>query len=191
MTSSTASTLTRGLAWCALLASTFAAPSLAQEIGISGELERTAQTSPDEKRAYADTANAEIDAAVRTMTRIVDTARRDGAAEQIQCANTKLTAGRALREVSESAAVAMRARLDAGDLERADHEFRKIAVALSKARMLLAEAERCGDSGALRSGQTTLVVEGGEVGSDADTQSPEYPLEFDVDFDPPQASPFF
>lgn len=161
------------------------------EVGVVGDLERTASTTPEEKMDYASAANTEVDEVVKSITKLVEAARRDSDVEQLQCLNNKLTAVRALRGVSESAEDAMQKRLEAGDLERADHEFRKIAVALAKARQLMAEAERCTDSGALRDGSTTLVVEGGEVGSDEDTKSPEFPVEYDVSFDPPDASPFF
>ena len=186
----------RVLGGLALLCTAFTftlSPAYAQdgEVGVVGDLERTASTSPEEKLEYAAAANVEVDEVVSAISKLVEAARRDADVEQLQCLNNKLTAVRALRGVSESAEDAMQKRLEAGDLERADHEFRKIAVALAKARQLIAEAERCTDSGALRDGSTTLVVEGGEVGSDDDTKAPVYPTEFDVDFDPPDASPFF
>lgn len=185
--------LCRGAVVLVLGLSVAITPASAQdgEIGVVGDLERVASTSPEEKIDYASSANAEVDEVVKAITKLVEAARRDSDVEQQQCLSNKLTAVRALRGVSESAESAMQQRLEAGDLERADHEFRKIAVALAKARQLMAEAERCTDSGALRDGSTTLVVEGGEVGSDEDTQAPEYPVEYDVDFDPPDASPFF
>lgn len=181
--------LSQALLLVAMVAGT--APAFGQELGVSGELERVATTTPQEKVDYGNAALVEIDGAVRSISRLAEASRREGNVEQLQCHNTKLTAVRALRQVSESAQGAMQERLDAGDLERADHEFRKIAVALAKARQLLAEAERCGDTAALRDGVTTVIVEGGEVGSDADTRQPVYEPEFDVDFDPPDASPFF
>lgn len=161
------------------------------EVGIVGDLERTASTTPEEKLDYAASANTEIATAADTISRLLEAARRNNDPDQIQCVSNKLTAVRALRGVSESASDAMAQRLEAGDAGRADHEFRKIAVALAKSRQLLSEAQYCTDSGGLQDGQTSLIVEGGEVGSEADIKAPEYPNDYDVDFDPPDASPFF
>ncbi len=97
--------------------------------------------------------------AVKAVSKMLEGARRESNVEHLQCLTNRLTAIRALVQVSETAEVAMKDALSAGESERADHEFRKIAVALTKTRQLLAEAERCMDDPDLRSGDTKLKVE--------------------------------
>jgi len=122
---------------------TLAFPFYSFAAGVSGELERSASTSPKEKLEYASDSNSEMRDAVKTVSRMLESAKRDSNVERLQCLNSRLTSIRALVQVSEAAEMAMRGALSKGQQERADHEFRKIAVALTKSRQLLAEAERC------------------------------------------------
>ncbi len=161
--------------------------ALAQEPGVSGELERVATTSPEEKISYSATALEEMRNGIKSVTKLVETARRDGDVEKLQCVTNRLTAMRALLQVSEAADGSMQEALANSEPEKGDHEFRKIAVALSKSRQLLAEAERC-YTVAPTSGEETIVsVEGGTPGDD-DIQT--HFNDLDVGVTPPEASPF-
>ena len=165
-----------------------ASPAMAQETGITGDIERYASSSPQEKIDYAATSNEEIREIIKAVAKMVEDARRENAVEQLQCVNSKLIAIRSLQQVSEAAESAMNTALGEGNVERADHEFRKIAVALSKSRALRAEAERCGLDSGMESGDTIIDVEGGD---DAEVDElREDVFEGDIDFDPPEASPF-
>ncbi len=174
-----------------LLAASFmtASPALAQETGVSGTLERSSSTSPQEKLAYAASSNSEMRDAVKSVSKLLEGARRESNVERLQCLSSRLNAIRALVQVSESAEIAMKDALSNGQAERADHEFRKIAVALTKTRQLLAEAERCMDESGLLSGDTILETSGGIADEGDDTQ--DEPIDsFDLGYDPPEASPF-
>lgn len=163
-------------------------PSYAQDPGISSELERTASTSPQEKADYAAGANVEMRAAVKSITKLLDAARRDSDLEALQCLTNRLTSVRALAQVSESAELSMQDSLDAGEAEKAGHEFRKIAVALHKTRQLLAEAERCTDEGGPEGSDVTTDVISGDYD---DTDSLLEEVELPPLIDPDPVSPFF
>lgn len=163
--------------------------AIAQETGVSGELERSASTTPQEKLTYALEANEEIRISIRGISKMVETARRENNVERLQCLNSRLTAIRALVQVSESAEVAMKEALAVGRTDRADHEFRKIAVARTKTRQLQAEADRCIEDSSARVGETSVVVEGGDLGDESDLNAVPFDP-FDLGFDPPEASPF-
>lgn len=152
----------RTLATGAFLALLVGGVAIAQEpTGVSSEVERTASTSPQEKIAYAEASNTEIREAEKQISRLLEQARKDGDAEAIECLINKLTSVRALLQVSESAEVSMRDAIAAGEEEKANHEFRKIAVAVSKTRQLLAEAQRCAADQDLESGTTLVDWESG------------------------------
>ena len=138
--------------------------------------------------AYAEASNQEIREAEKQIARLLEQARKDGDAEAIECLINRLTSVRALLQVSESAEVSMRDAIAAGEEEKANHEFRKIAVAVSKTRMLLAEAQRCAADQDLASGQTLVdwesrLDDGGDFG-EVDVN------DLDIAVDPPQVSPF-
>lgn len=137
--------------------------------GVTSELERTSSTSPEEKTAYAEAGNNEIAEAEKTVSKLLEAAKREGNTEAVQCITTKLTSLRALQQVSEAAEASMLEALEAGNDEKASHEFRKVAVAVSKTRMLLAEAQRCDQDQTLDPGvsvvewETTLDEEAPEI----------------------------
>lgn len=164
--------------------------AMAQETGVTGELERAASTTPQEKLDYAVDANEEMRSAIKSISKLVEVARRENNVETLQCLNTRLTAMRALLQVSEGAEVALNETLAAGEAERADHEFRKVAVARTKTRQLLAEAEQCTQEGGLTRGDGTVVTVEGELSGD-DSDMDAVPFDpFDLGIDPPEASPF-
>lgn len=156
--------------------------------GVTSDIERTATTTPQEKIAYAEASNQEIRDAEKTIARLLDQARKDADAEAIECLVNRLTSVRALLQVSESAEIAMKDAIAAGTDEKADHEFRKIAVAVSKTRMLLAEAQRCASDQQVESG-TTLVDWESAIADEDDLGDLEID-DFDIGLDPPQVSPF-
>lgn len=184
-------------AWTALAAAAAVAlpmsiaESLAQDApatGVTSELERTASTSPQEKIAYAEVSNQEIRDAEKQITRLLEQARKDNDAEAIECLVNRLTSVRALQQVSESSEVAMKDAIAAGLDEKANHEFRKIAVAISKTRMLLAEAQRCATEQQVEPGQT--LVDWEAALADEGDLDPLDVTDFTLGLDPPQVSPF-
>jgi hypothetical protein len=154
--------------------------------GLMGELERVASTTPEEKVKYASDGLAEMSNDVRAVTKMLEAARKEpDSAKKVQCLANILTSMRALLAVSQKADVAMQKDLATGALELADHEFRKIAVALSRTRNLMFEAERCTASPESQSGRTDVTVEGDE--GDEDDLIGEA---IDIDVNLPDISPF-
>lgn len=173
----------------ALLCAGLAGPAFAQDSGVSGDLERTATATPQEKLQYAQDAVEELRGAVTQTQKMLEDAQKNGETEQIECLAKRLNDLKTLAQVTESAEAAMRVSLEAGNQERASHEMRKIAVALSKARQLSLEAQACMDDSGVATGQTVVQREGGFEGEEDETE----PLTVDVldqGYDPPDASPF-
>jgi hypothetical protein len=159
----------------------------AQEPGVVGELERVASTTPQEKIQYSADALEQMRNGIKSVTKLVETARRDGDVEKLQCVTNSLTSMRALLQVSEKASVQMQEALNGNNAALADHELRKIAVAKSRSDQLLAEAERCYTQQPADGEDTIVRVEGGVEGDD-DVVTDFNDL--DVGIDPPEASPF-
>jgi len=181
------STVIVGLLFGTLVA---AAPAIAQDSGVMGDLERTATATPQEKLQYASDAADEQRAALQQVQKLLDDARRQGETERIECLNERLTQVRALAQVTELAETAMREALASGQRDRADHEMRKIAVALGKTRQLVVEAQACVDDSSVASGGgTSVTVEGGMSGEGNETDQVTVDV-MDQGFDPPQQSPF-
>lgn len=178
--------------WVAVLAVGLlgsAGGALAQDAGVSGELERSAGASPQEKLDYASDAAEEQRGALKEIQTLIDDATRQGEAERLDCLTERLSQIRALAQVTELAETSMRDSLAAGQTERADHEMRKIAVALGKTRQLMLEAKACVDEAGVASGETTVRVDG-ELAEGGDETSPLSVDVMDQGFDPPQQSPF-
>jgi hypothetical protein len=77
-----------------------------------------------------------------------------------------------------------------GNDERAEHEFRKIAIALSKVRQFVAEAEACVGQGGAVDGDTDVTVDVQGITDDSDdTEGTDTDGEIIGD-DPPNTSPF-
>ena len=150
-----------------------AAPALAQTPGISGELEQSSTTSPKEKTQFTDAALAEIEDSVKTVEGLLTAAEKEKNVEEIECLTRKLTPMRALLEVSRQSGNTMRQALASNDTVHADQEFRKVAVALTKAREFLAEAQACtGDTGVERGDASSTVTDNGENTVDAEIDIP-------------------
>ena len=82
----------------------------------------------------------------------------------------------------------MRDAIAAGLDEKANHEFRKVAVAVSKTRMLLAEAQRCATDQQVEPGQTLVDWESA-LADETDLDNLDV-TDFTIGNDPPQVSPF-
>ncbi|MDP6933053.1 MAG: hypothetical protein QGG40_09060 [Myxococcota bacterium] len=157
---------------------------------VAGELAQSSTTTPKEKLEFASAALDEMRSAVKSSEKMLTNAQREDDVEMSQCLRNKMASMRALAEVSEGARGAMQEALASSNMERAEHEFRKVAVAVSKVRQFMAEAEACLGEGAARPGTTEVEVtvegitdvEDDTVGSDAEVGV--------VGVDPPQTSPF-
>lgn len=157
--------------------------------GARSELFRVAeQTSPQQKAGYAASANQEIREADRTVDRLVQTARKSGDAKAVECLVSRQTAVQALLSVSTASEANLQAALSAGMTQKAELEFRKIAVALSKTRMLVAESQRCAATRTNQSG--TTVVDWASILREVEELANEEVSAMNLGFDPPQVTPF-
>lgn len=172
-----------------LVSALTSAPAWAQEGGFTSELERVADASPEEKVAYVEASVREIEDSHAIVQAMMDEARDARDNQTIQCVSGRLRDLTALESVSQQAERDMINAMGAQNFERASHEFRKVAVALQRSRMLLAEAERCVGGQELADGETSVQYVGdeddvifGDSGLDID--------DTDIGFDPPDVSPF-
>ena len=127
----------------ALLIAALGVPAAQAQQPASGELETSTQLTDRERIHFAQGALWEISVGVDELGELLAAAEAEGDVIRIQCVTKKLAAVRSLHEVSQRAEAAMLEALAGGDTGRADQEFRKIAVALSKTRQFRAEAEHC------------------------------------------------
>lgn len=160
------------------------APAEAATPGVAGTLEQSSSTSAKEKVEFARAAVEEIGSAVKTVEKLLEQAQKEKNVEHIECLTRKLTPLRALYEVTRQSNTTMQAALAASDSVHADQEFRKVAVALTKSRDFLAEAQACvGDAGVKRGDASVSINEGGEnLVSDSN-------VEGEIDVEPPGGSP--
>jgi hypothetical protein len=154
----------------------------------SGQLEAAATTSPKEKLDFATSAVAEMATGEKAVRKMLEQAQKEGASStsKVQCLNNKLASIRALQEVSEGANRSMQESLAANQNELADFHFRKIAVALTKVRQFVAEAEACMGQNGTTGGTESVDVSGDTLAENID----DYFFEFEDEVPAPDATPF-
>ncbi len=167
----------------------FGAPAaVAQEAG-SGAIEQGSTITDKEKIEFVSAAIDEMNAMVKTVSKQLEDAEKEGDDLKIKCLSKKLAAIQALSDVSGNARDAMEKAIDDGESAGAQHEFRKVAVALSKVRQFKAEADACVSDSSTTPGVTNVNVSVDGLTSGNDTE-----LMGDSDFDvgsiPPNTSPF-
>jgi hypothetical protein len=172
-------------------ASTWAPVVQAQDPGVTGSLEQTSSSSPQEKEAFVDAAMTEIKAITKGISKSLEDAEREQDLVRSSCLTKKKASVSTLVEVAEQAQAQMNAYLADGETEKADFEFRKIAVALSKARQFSAEADAaCMGASGTQSGVTDVQVTIEGLVDGGDDLAPIDDGNDDIGVDPPQTSPF-
>ncbi|MEZ4321403.1 MAG: hypothetical protein R3F61_28285 [Myxococcota bacterium] len=159
----------------------------AAQDSVGNELERAATATPEEMRAFATKALETIRANAKSVGTLTEKARKDADPAALDCLTPRNVSVQALVQVAEGAQAKMNEALDAGDMERASHEYRKLSVALDKSEKIAAEAESCG-TGAAGSGKDKIDWTGG-TGDDRDIEDDDDLTDIDVGFDPPNVSP--
>jgi len=134
------------------------------------QVEAASSTSPKEKLDFAADAIVEMNDGVKTVEKLQEQVTRAGDEELIQCVRIKMASVRALADVSEGANIAMTDALAEGNDERAEFEFRKIAIGLSKVRQFVAEAEACVGQGGAVDGNTEVSVNAQGIAEGDDTE---------------------
>jgi hypothetical protein len=152
------------------------------------QVEAASSTTPKEKLDFAVEAITEMGEGVKTVEKLQEQVTRDGDEELIQCVRIKMASVKALTDVSERANESMTDALAEGNDERAEHEFRKIAIALNKVRQFVAEAEACVGQGGVVDGDTEVTVDSQGVPEGDDTEGGE--ITDDNFVDPPESSAF-
>ncbi len=160
----------------------------AQETSAAGQIEQSSQTSPEEKIRFTDMALEEMRGSVKDVGKMMENAEREKNMVAIQCLSRKLTTMRALLEVSETSGITLKQALADGEYETAEHEYRKIAIALSKVRQFRAEADACAGGGTAQPGTTSVEVIESALSSEDETEG----ADFDEVFGeaPPDTSQF-
>jgi hypothetical protein len=125
-------------------------------------------TNPKQKLDFAKQASTEIDDALVQVGKLKEIAEKDGDPDKIQCVRNKEASIRALVDVSKRANTALKSALQSNESELAEHEFRKVAVAVSKTRQFLAEAKACVGGGGSVAGNTDVEVTGGGLLDDGE-----------------------
>ena len=133
--------------------------------GTGTSLTQTART-PEEKAEFADTAVAEMRTASKEVSRMLEAAEREKDNARIQCLSKKLATIRALVEVSETSVSTMKQAFGSGEIVVADHEYRKVAIALVKVRQFRAEAETCGGTSGQAGATSVSLVDAGVAYTD-------------------------
>ena len=154
----------------------------------AGQLESAAATTPKEKMDFATSALAEMSASEKTVRKMLEQAQKEGesAASKVQCLNNKLASIRALQEVSDGANRSMQESLAANQNELADFHYRKIAVAITKVRQFVAEAEACMGQNGTTGGTESIDVSGDTLAENID----DYFYDVEDEIPAPDATPF-
>lgn len=153
----------------------------------SGQSTAAPQTVAD-KVSFVLAAAEEVASATSEMESALVKARGKGDSAAVKWLVSRVTAAQALGRVVAQSAVAIKAAAAAGQDAKVDHEYRKVAIAMSKARLLLAETQRFKQGQGSAPGSTSLQWQEQMVLAD--------PFEeividdMDVSVDPPQVSPF-
>ena len=180
---------TRAIAWIALLAAAPAAHSAEPGAGTASEIERTIEMSPQERIEYAESAIEELEGYEALLDDMLAKARGSNDDAAIEFLVPRVTAMKALNRVAKAAYPKLTDAVEDENPDMIEHEFRKIAVAISRARQLLAEAQRQGADQELESGNTSLEWQDQFVSDAAqDGGMGESPPDFSLDL--PQNSAF-
>jgi hypothetical protein len=164
-------------------------PVLAQGASDVDALPLGAKASPEQMQGFVARSIEEMVNGVKSMNKMVSQARREGDEEKVACLESRLSYVRALLMVSERANGAMKEAVAGGLSSRSEHEFRKVAVAVSKVRQFLAEAETCLGEEGTTPGTTELDVDdpGLKEGDDTEAMDDYFVV---VGDDPTHTSPF-
>ncbi len=172
----------------ALLGAGAFAPDARAEDAAS-QLEQSNVTTDKDKVRFASSAIDEMRETETLLVTRLAAAEKGGDPVEVLCVNNKLSAVRALVQVSEGANAVMQSSLAGGDPQRAEHEFRKVGVALTKVRQLKAEADACSGDDSLTPGVTEVEVTNEGLSESDDTERIE-DGNTGVGDEPPGTSPY-
>ncbi|MGC6493204.1 MAG: hypothetical protein ACON5B_10240 [Myxococcota bacterium] len=174
--------------WTAVVLLTASLAVAQEDPGVATTVERVGSASPEEMLVFARDATEEGRSIVKSLDKLIESSPGlEGSGRE--CVQFNYLAAKSLSQVGDAAQASMKAALQNGQRERADHEFRKIAVALKKGRQLYAEAERCALGDSAQDGKTRVKIDGDLADGVDETREVASDL-MDYGFDPPDGSPF-
>ena len=134
---------------------------------ITSTAEQSATATPKEKAQNASEMVAEVDAAVTTGTKLLESAKAEKTKNQemIKCLEDKLPQLKTIQEIAGRSNTAMKTHMAGGDMATADREYRQLAVLFGRAKELLAAAQQCVKSTQGESGKTASSISGGTEGT--------------------------
>ena len=152
----------------------------AQAGGIKSVLEQAGTATPEQMKKFAADSLKTVEANRDKVKSLADQAEKSGKAGQSSCLQPKVATSRTMVQVTQLAQGNLAAALSANDLDKARHEYRKIAVSASNSEAIAAEAEQCTESDSGRGGRESRTITG-VVGDASDTEDLRELLEFYVD----------
>jgi len=156
--------------------------------GAAGAL--PAVTSPKAMMDGASDAISEMSTAADDLQKVLEDVQKRGDADAAQCVSLQLAKIKALLEVSRDAQGAMTQALADGLEQRADHEYRKIQIAVGKVRQFLADGHACEGGGAGASKDNTVVTTEWALAQVTDETQPKGDSDGVVGVDPPGTTSF-
>lgn len=151
---------------------------------------RPAAVSPADMREGAADAIREMAEASSKLNAERQQVQKKGDTEAEQCISLQLAKIDALLQVSKDAEAAMIQALQDGLQQRADHEYRKIQIAVGKVRQFLADGYSCADAdSAARKDQTVVTTEWAEAQVTDETDPPP-DTDGEIGTDPPGTTPY-
>ncbi len=141
--------------------------------GIAAELEQARTSTPQEKAAYGELAVKEMGEWVKSVEQMLAAAAKEGDAQKVECLQRRLSPLKALYEVTKLAKASMLAASTRNDTVHAEQDWRKVAVAHGKARVLREDALACvGAADVNRSGNQSSILGVAENLVDTPTEAP-------------------
>ena len=154
------------------------------------ELERVTDAPMPEKIIYVQAAAQEMRDAVDSVDGMIQSSMDGGAkAGTVDCLSVRFVQIEALSSVGDRSERIMVQAVGDGNIEIANHEFRKVVVAQQRSRGLFAEAERCVGGQELADGETVVVYVDPYGAVTWEVSWLSVP-ETDIGFDAPDVSPF-
>jgi hypothetical protein len=153
-------------------------------------LERATTVTSAEMSANAPRFVEEIASIASSLQKLdVSAASKANIGESTPCVAQAASSSTALQAVSQAAFTSFSAAMADGAVDRASFEYRKMAIALTKSRELLSQAEACASLLGSRGGSSKTKLTGAPAASADDMKAlPDDMMEWA--FDPPDASPF-
>lgn len=151
--------------------------------------EESLPTDPQERIAWADRQNRELDILRKRIQRMLDSARAEHDIIKVTCLNDKLTQTNTNMASFADRLNSFKRAVSLNDQTQQDHEFTLLAVLVQKGQTLAAEASSCVGEEAGYTGKTDISTEIDDDITRGDPTQEDIPgVDPSVDVRPPDAS---